>query len=110
MLLAEPPSRGRANDRENAGPCFCVELCLEKQPPVVDYLPVFDALGGYLYASDIHSAVPGTGLTNGDNRAFYSTVRLNGALPKTLNGQPMEYRFEFRPTDARAIRRAPGRR
>ena len=100
VLLAEPPSRGRGADRENVGPCFCVELCLEKQPPVVDYLPVFDALGGYLYASDIHSAVPGSGLTNGDNRAFYSTVRLNGALPKTLNGQPMEYRFEFRPTDA----------
>ena len=66
----------------------------------VEYLPVFDALGGYLYASDIHSTVPGSGLTNGDNRAFYSTVRLNGLLPKTLNGQPMEYRFEFRPTDA----------
>ena len=43
--------------------------------------------------------MPGTGLTVGDNRAFYSTVRLNGALPKTLNGQPMEYRFEFRTTD-----------
>jgi hypothetical protein len=100
VLLAEPSSRGRASDRENAGPCFCVELCLEKQPPVVDDLPVFDALGGYLYASDIHSTVPGSGLTNGDNRAFYSTVRLNGVLPKRLNGQPMEYRFEFRETNS----------
>ncbi len=99
-LLAEAPSRGRAPDRENAGPCFCVDLCIEKQPPAVDYLPVFDALGGYLYASDIQSAVPGSGLTVGDNRAFYSTVRLNGALSKTFNGQPMEYRFEFRNTDA----------
>lgn len=99
-LLTEAPSRGRAPDRENAGPCFCVDLCLEKQPPIVDYLPVFDALGGYLHVSDIHSAVPGSGLTAGDNRAFYSTVRLNGALPKTFNGQPMEYRFQFRNTDA----------
>src|SRR5262249_37495516 len=54
----------------------------------------------YLYTTDIHSAVPGSGLTIADNRAFYSTVRLNGALPKTLNGQPMEYRFEFRTTDS----------
>lgn len=100
VLLAEPSSRGRAPDRENAGPCFCVDLCLENQPPSTDYPPVFDALGGYLYASDIHSAVPGSGLTVGDNRAFFSTVRLNGALSKTLNGQPMEYRFEFRTTDA----------
>jgi hypothetical protein len=100
VLLAESSSRGRAPDRENAGPCFCVDLCLEKQPPATDYPPVFDALGGYLYASDIHSAVPGSGLTVADNRAFFSTVRLNGALSKTLNGQPMEYRFEFQTTDA----------
>ncbi|HJV72453.1 hypothetical protein [Ideonella sp.] len=99
-LLAEPPSRGRASDRENAGPCFCVDLCLREQPPMPEPLPVFDALGGYLYASQIDSAVPGSGLTLGDHRAFYSTVRLNGVLPKTMNGQPMEYRFEFRTTDA----------
>jgi hypothetical protein len=100
VLLAEPPSRGRAPDRENVGPCFCVDLCLEKQPPTNDYPPVFDALGGYLYATDIRSAVPGSGLTVADNRAFYSTVRLNGALSKTLNSLPMEYRFEFRTTDS----------
>jgi hypothetical protein len=98
-LLVEPPLRGRASDRENAGPCFCVDLCLEKQPPTNEPLPVFDALGGYLYASDIHSAVPGSGLTVGDARAFYGTVRLNGVLPKGLNGQPMEYRFEWRSVD-----------
>ena len=34
VLLAEPPSEGRAPGRENIGPCFCVELCVE-QPPVV---------------------------------------------------------------------------
>ena len=68
---------------------------------------MFYALGGYLYASDIHSTVPGSGLTNGDNRAFYSTVRRNGLLPKTLNGQPMEYQFEFRPTDTAGNRPGP---
>lgn len=100
VLLAEPPSRGRAADRENAGPCFCVALCLKETPPVTEPLPVFDALGGYAYATQIDSAVPGSGLTVGDGRAFFSTVRLNGVLPKTLGGQPMEYRFEFRATDA----------
>lgn len=99
-LLVEPRSRGRSSDRENAGPCFCVDLCLEQQPPTPEPLPVFDALGGYLYASDIASAVPGSGRTTGDDRAFYSTVRLNGVLPKKFNGLPMEYRFEFRTTDA----------
>ncbi|MFC3148511.1 hypothetical protein [Piscinibacterium candidicorallinum] len=99
-LLNEPPSRGRAPDRENAGPCFCVDLCLKEQPRTNEPLPVFDALGGYLFASQIDSAVPGSGKTVGDHRAFYSTVRLNGVLPKTLNGQPLEYRFEYRSTDA----------
>jgi hypothetical protein len=98
-LLAEPSSRGRAPDRENAGPCFCVDLCLKESPPVTEPLPVFDALGSYLYASQIESTVPGSGLTVGDHRAFFSTVRLNGVLPKTLGGLPMEYRFEFRTTD-----------
>src|SRR5262249_41874821 len=43
-LLVEPPSRGRQPDRQNAGPCFCVELCLAEQPPVTtDPLPVFTA-------------------------------------------------------------------
>lgn len=99
-LLTEPPSRGRAPDRENAGPCTCVDLCLEQQPPTNEPLPVFDALGGYLYASAIDSAVPGSGLTTGDARAFYNSVRLNGVLPKLLNGLPMEYRFEWRATTA----------
>ncbi len=99
-LLTEPPSRGRAPDRENAGPCTCVDLCLEQQPPTNEPLPVFDALGGYLYASAIDSAVPGSGLTSGDARAFYNSVRLNGVLPKLLNGLPMEYRFEWRATTA----------
>lgn len=99
-LLTEPALRGRAPDRENAGPCTCVDLCLEKQPPINEPLPVFDALGGYLVASAIHSVVPGSGLTLGDGRAFYGSVRLNGVLPKMLNGQPMEYRFEWRSVDA----------
>jgi len=97
-LLKEPSSRGRAPDRENVGPCFCAELCLKEQPPTVDTtLPAFDALGGYLFASQIQAA---TGLTVGDNRAFYSAVRLNGILPKTMGGQPLEYRFEMMPTDS----------
>ncbi|HSI59326.1 MAG TPA: hypothetical protein VLA16_17320 [Ideonella sp.] len=96
-LLQEPSSRGRAPDRENIGPCFCTDLCLKEQPPNVDTtLPAFDALGGYLFASQLQ---PATGLTVGDNRAFYSTVRLNGILPKTMGGVALEYRFEVMPTD-----------
>jgi len=99
-LLVEPPSRGRQPDRENVGHCFCVELCLAEQPPVTtDPLPVFTAVGGYQYLTAINSTPPGNGLTIGDSRAFFSTLRLNGILSKKLNGNPMEYRFEVATTD-----------
>jgi hypothetical protein len=29
FLLQEPRTRGRDSDRQNAGPCFCVELCVD---------------------------------------------------------------------------------
>lgn len=101
-LLVEPPSRGRDADRQNAGPCFCVELCLTEAPPppVIEALPVFTHLGGYNYEDDVNSLPSQNGLTKTSGRAFYSNVRLNGVLPKTLNGQPMEYRFEVRELDA----------
>ena len=98
-LLSEPPSRGRATDRENAGPCFCVDLCVKDQPPSSEPLPAFDALGAYAFATGVDAAVGGSGLTLADQRAFYSTVRLNGVLPKTMSGQALEYRFEFCHTD-----------
>ncbi|HEY1299330.1 MAG TPA: hypothetical protein VGF07_02470 [Stellaceae bacterium] len=99
-LLVEPRARGRQPDRENAGPCFCVDLCLEQQPQDGgDPLPVFTAVGGYQYLTDIDSTPPGNGLTVADNRAFFATMRLNGILSKKLNGNPMQYRFEIATTD-----------
>jgi len=100
-LLVESPSRGRDPDRENVGTCFCVELCLDEEPPgISDPFPVFTHVGGYKYLTQIDSIPPGSGLTVADNRAFYSWMRLNGILSKRLNGNPMEYRFELRTTDA----------
>lgn len=98
-LLLEPKSRGRDADRENRGPCFCVELCVEKDPGLGDQpepLPVFTRIGAIKYADQIDSAPAGTGLTLGSGRAFYQALRLNGTVPKKLGGQPMEYRFEIR--------------
>ena len=102
-LLVEPPARGRASDRSNVGPCFCVDLCLEEDGGPGDEdgaLPFFSHLGGFNYTFDVDSAPAGSGLTNGSNRAFFSNVRLNGTLTKRLNGNPMEYRFEVRELDA----------
>jgi len=81
--------------------CFlrCQRYCILVCPPP-SLFPVFTSIGGYDYIPDVHSALGGNGRTIGDDRAFFNTLRLNGILTQTLGGQPMEYRFETRPTDA----------
>ena len=74
----------------------CNEFCTCVCPPP-ELLPDFTAIGVYQFATQIDSALPATGLTVGDTRAFFDTMRLNGILTQTLGGQPMEYRFEFQP-------------
>jgi hypothetical protein len=103
-LLVEPRSRGRQSDRENVGPCFCVELCLdEPPPPPPEPPPVFQRVGGFNFLVDIDSAAGGTGKTLADNRAFYSTIRLNGVLAKKFGGQPLEYSFLVTEVDASGV-------
>jgi hypothetical protein len=97
-LLVESRSAGRTPQRENRGPCTCVHLCIDKDkvppPTTTEALSVFDSIGIYNYLTDIDSGAAGDGLTLGQNRAFYSTLRLNGILAQTKNGNPLEYAFE----------------
>lgn len=96
VLLQEPRSRGRQSDRQNVGPCFCVDLCVKDVPGGTDQpYPWFDHIGGYKTVTGFDSAAGGTGRTFGDDRAFYSGLRLNGVLGRQFSGQPAEYRFEF---------------
>jgi hypothetical protein len=83
----------------------CSELCTCICPSP-ELLPEFTAIGAYQYKTQIDSALPATGLTVGDTRAFFSTLRLNGILPQTLGGQPLEYRFEYQPIDLASTRLA----
>lgn len=78
----------------------CRVFCFEGPCGHEGLYPQFTSIGGYDYNADINSAVGGNGLTKVDGRAFFSILRLNGILPQTLGGQPMEYRFETAPTDA----------
>lgn len=95
-ILAEPRSAGRTPQRENRGPCTCVELCVDRDriPPPPETLSVFNRIGGYNFLTQIDSGPTGDGKTLADDRAFFSTLRLNGVLSKTKNGNPLEYAFE----------------
>lgn len=102
-VLEEAPSKGRESGRENAGACFCTELCVDEEvapPPPPAPKPFFSHIGHYEYETEINSSVPGNGFTVGSGRAFFRNLRLNGTLAKTKNGSPMEYRFEVREVDA----------
>ncbi len=104
VLLNEPRSRGRQNDRENTGPCFCVDLCVDIQvvPPFNN--PWFTHVGDFHIITDINSV---SGLTNapvfghgGPNYAFFGGMKLKGFCPKTSPSGPslpMRYRFRYAP-------------
>jgi len=109
FLLQEPRSRGRDSDRQNAGPCFCVELCVD-QPTTLDHA-WFTRVGDFDINTDID---PGTGLTKwaapvgmsdahgGPGFGFYDGLsgygmKLIGDCPTQYpgGGSPMRYRFLY---------------
>jgi hypothetical protein len=76
----------------------CHLLCVCVCPPRT--IAVFTKIGGLYYGTAVHSLTPGTGLTVADQRAFYSTLRLNGGI-SVVDGAPLvEYRFETLVTTA----------
>lgn len=108
VLLDEPPSRGRDRDRENVGPCFCVDLCVEN--PVIVKHAWFTHVGDFAINSDFavdgkssHAAPFGqVGAHGGPGFGFYDGpfgkgLRLIGDCPTTHpNGNdPMRYRFLY---------------
>ena len=111
VLLDEPSSRGRAPDRENIGPCFCADLCVDEAPIVRQAW--FTRVGHFNINSDISTA---TGLTirampfgfpnahGGPGYGFGGNLKLVGDCPTThpSTGQPMRYRFRVRPTGSAA--------
>ncbi len=75
-----------------------MDLCLDEEPddPDSEVYPAFTHVGGYDFHTDIDSGPSGTGETVRDGRAFFRTLRLNGIMSKTLNGNPLEYKFQHR--------------
>lgn len=101
-LLEEPVTRGRQPDRENSGPCFCVELCVDATGPTEFDNPLFTHVGDFHILSNIDAA---TGLTagpgllhGGPGFGFFGAPELRGFCPKTSPigaPDPMRYRFLY---------------
>ncbi|WP_271784313.1 hypothetical protein [Aquimarina algiphila] len=92
-IVFEKPS----DKRNNVGPCLCVTLCFEGEIiiPEISIPATFTHFGKakYIHIQDDIDSI--TGKTNPGDFAFYSTINLVGSLSKKLNGQPMEYMFEY---------------
>ena len=74
----------------------CSEFCFCVCP--AGLAPVFFKIGNIEYPTAVDCTLPaGTGLTVMSQQpyAFFSNLRLNGVLPQTLNGQPLEYTFQY---------------
>jgi hypothetical protein len=103
VFYSEPPSRARQSDRENVSNCFCVRICLKDEVPGGGDDPIgyFFAIGQIRRYNSILNINPVNGKTIGkpiaawNDMAFYSNLALIGAITEKLNGQPMEYKFQY---------------
>ena len=103
-LLTETQANGRTPGRENAGNCFCVDLCVDA--PVVTHA-WFTRVGDFGIYSDINHlgngrtthAVPFgfPGAHGGPGFGFFGDMKLVGDCPTTYptGGPPMRYRFRY---------------
>lgn len=95
----EDPSQARKPGRENVDNCLCVRLCIEggQREPISSFFHIGDARRYHIVLNinpaDGRTANKATAAWN--EQAFFSTLALLGTLEKTLNGQPMEYKFQY---------------
>ena len=104
-LLAETQADGRVPARENAGNCFCVELCVEEAPVVthawftrVGHFGIYSDIDHLGNGRTIHAVPFGfPGAHGGPGFGFFGHMKLVGDCPTTYptSGPPMRYRFLY---------------
>ncbi|WKN32909.1 hypothetical protein PZB74_06070 [Porifericola rhodea] len=99
VFYEEDSSEARKPGRENVDNCLCVRLCIEgsKGEPISSFFHIGESRR-YHAILNINPADGRTANkmeTGWNELAFYGTLALLGTLEKTLNGQPMEYMFQY---------------
>lgn len=101
-----------ANRRKNVGYCLCVRLCVSDLVIGDPTIPAsFTKIGRSARFGIVSEINPATGKTmrpGYDNYAFHSSIILVGSVSKKLNGQPMEYMFEYQEVAAPGNPLLPG--
>lgn len=97
------------NRRSNVSYCLCVELCLKPDSiPETTYPSYFTHFGRSARHAIQAGIQAATGKTVVGDNAFYASILLQGSLNKKLNGQPMEYMFEYQEVTNPAAPLTPG--
>jgi hypothetical protein len=99
VFAEEDPSEARKPGRENVDNCLCVNLCVEggQREPISSFFHIGEARRYHI----VLNINPTDGRTANkvesgwNEQAFYGNLALLGTLEKTLNGQPMEYKFQY---------------
>lgn len=99
VLLQEDRQTGHGNDRQNAGNCFCVNLCV-KGGIGAEY-PWFTSVGNFSITSDIDAGGKTThavSTAGGTGFGFFGSVKLGGYATKKVPAAPgsvLWYRFQY---------------
>jgi len=96
-LEVESRNAGRAPDRENIGPCYCVSLCLsgETELPEPTTIPLFTNVGKYkVDANPVDSDFTNDGTTKSGGYVT-GVIPLIGIIPDGTAAEPVEYRFRY---------------
>ncbi len=99
-LYREDTSEGRTEDRENVGPCFHVDLCIEDTVGTDEAL--FTGIGK-VYLTDIENddansmgrQIQESQGVGGPGYGFRGNLDLVGQVPSRIGGKPYHYRFGY---------------
>nr|WP_321469170.1 hypothetical protein [uncultured Desulfobulbus sp.] len=92
LVINESSSAGRQPGRENAGHCFCIELCTDQvQPPDAEELPHWERVEEFEVDTDFSTE----GFAGSGSLVMHDCIDLHGNMPLTniANGKALKYRF-----------------
>ncbi|MEJ2201772.1 MAG: hypothetical protein P8X63_12290, partial [Desulfuromonadaceae bacterium] len=92
LVINESSSAGRKPGRENAGHCFCIELCTDQLvSPDPDEIPHWERVEDFEVDTDFSPE----GYAGSGSWVVHDCVELYGNMPltKVANGKALKYRF-----------------
>jgi len=92
LVINESSSAGRQPGRENAGHCFCIELCTDKVvPPDADEIPHWERVEEFEVDTDFSPE----GYAGAGSLVMHDCIDLHGNMPlkNVANDKALKYRF-----------------